>query len=48
MQFAFNFTLEKMIFLKKHNNSIKVGLFAYVLGQRKWDFFAYNLGWREY
>jgi len=35
MQFAFNFTLEKMIFLKKHNNSIKVGLFAYVLGQRK-------------
>jgi len=25
MQFAFNFTLEKKIFLKKHNNSIKIG-----------------------
>jgi len=27
MQYAFNFTLKKMIYLKKHNNSIKVGIF---------------------
>jgi len=33
MQYAFNFTLEKMIFLKKHNNSIKVGLFFLIF----WD-----------
>jgi len=31
MQHAFNFTLKKMICLKKHNNSIKVGLFSYIL-----------------
>jgi len=42
MQHAFNFTLEKIICLKKHNNGIKVGLFSYTLRQRKWDFFAYK------
>jgi len=35
MQLAFNFTLEKMICLKKHNNSIKLIFFAYILRQRK-------------
>jgi len=39
MQHAFNFTLEKMICLKKHNNSIKVGLFCLYFETKKMRFF---------
>jgi len=48
MQFTFNFTLEKKIFLKKHNNSIKVGLFYLYFEKKKMSFFSYNLGPRKY
>ena len=48
MQFAFNFTLEKKIFLKNHNNSIKICLFCLYFETKKMSFFAYNLGRREY
>ena len=39
MQHAFNFTLEKMIYLKKHNNNIKVGLFYLYFETKKMKFF---------
>jgi len=48
MQHAFNFTLEKMICLKKHNNSIKVGLFCLYFETKKMRFFAYKKRRREY
>jgi len=38
MQLAFNFTLEKMICLKKHNNSIKVDLFCLYFETKKMRF----------
>ena len=41
MKFAFNFNLEKMIFLKQHNNSIKVGLFCLYFGTKKMTFFCF-------
>jgi len=47
MQLAFNFTLEKMICLKKHNNSIKVDLFCLYFEIKKMRFFVYILGRRE-
>jgi len=40
MQHAFNFTLEKMICLKKHNNSIKVDLFCLYFKTKKIRFFC--------
>jgi len=40
MQFAFNFTLEKMIFLNKHNNNIKVGIFGLYFETKKMRFFC--------
>jgi len=40
MQLAFNFTLEKMICLKKHNNSIKVDLFCLYFEIKKMRFFC--------
>jgi len=39
MQHAFNFTLEKMICLKKHNNDIKVGFFCLYFETKKMRFF---------
>jgi len=39
MQFAFNFTLEKKIFLKEYNNNIKVGLFCLYFETKKMSFF---------
>jgi len=35
MQFAFNYTFEKKIFLKKQDNSIKVVLFCLYIGTKK-------------
>jgi len=35
MQHALNFTLEKMICLKKYNNNIKVGLFCLYFERKK-------------
>jgi len=46
MQFTFNFTLKKMIFLKQHNNSIKVGLFCLYFGTKKMRFFLFII-WDE-
>jgi len=40
MQHAFNFTLEKMICLKKHNNDIKVGLFYLYFETKKMRLFC--------
>jgi len=40
MQHAFNFTLEKMICLKKHNNSIKIGFFCLYFETKKMRFFC--------
>jgi len=48
MQYAFNFTLEKIICLKKHNNSIKVGLFYLYFETKKMRFFSYRKRRREY
>jgi len=39
MQHAFNFTLEKMICLKKHNNDIKVNLFYLYFETKNMRFF---------
>ena len=48
MQFAFNFTLGKKIFLKKHDNIIKVCLFLPIFWNKEnVIFFPYNLGRRE-
>jgi len=38
MQHTFNFTLEKMICLKKHDNSIKIGLFCLYFETKKMRF----------
>ena len=40
MQHAFNFTLEKMICLKKQNNSIKIGIFCLYFETKKMWFFC--------
>ena len=40
MQHAFNFTLEKMICLEKHNNNIKVDLFCLYFETKKMRFFC--------
>ena len=42
MQHAFNFTLEKMICLEKHNNNIKVVFFFYIL-RKKMRFFSHSV-----
>jgi len=48
MQHAFNFTLKKMICLKKHNNDIKVGLFYLYFETKKIRFFSYKKRRRVY
>jgi len=48
IQHAFNFTLEKMICLKKHNNNIKVGLFCLYFKKKKWKKISYILGHTEF
>jgi len=48
MQHAFNFTLKKMICLKKHNNDIKVGLFYLYFETKKMRFFSYKKRRKEY
>jgi len=40
MQHAFNFTLEKMICLKKRNNNIKIGIFCLYFEIKKMRFFC--------
>jgi len=47
MQHAFNFTLKNMVCLKKHNNSIKVGLYYLYFKTKKMKFFSYKIRWRE-
>jgi len=39
MQHTFNFTLKKIICLKKHNNIIKVGLFCLYFETKKNEIF---------
>jgi len=48
MQHTFNFTLEKMICLKKHNNGIKVGLFYFYFETKKIKKISYKKRRREY